>query len=229
MASTITLQEVVQWAQTFTKLIPIIGVGGYENEPALSICNNVIQEMLSEPYNWKFNSKNAIPFKTDSLNNTQDYVQNITDCGWLEACTRLDQDSTQQPQPIFQIDTVRNLPPSSEVGVPKRIAFINETDASLTFRLWPVPNKSKVWTIQPVYQKKPPLKSGLSDTWSPIPDELAYVYRQGFLAMAYKHADDPRYDAEYAKFLMMIQKALGFADAEADSDGFFPDGGLFIG
>lgn len=229
MASTITLQQVVQWAQTMTKLIPIIGVGGYDSEPALSICNNVIQEMLSKPYNWKFNSKSAQPFLTDATNFTQDYQQAVTDCGWLESCTRLDQASTQQPQPIFPVETVRTLQPSSEVGVPVRIATTNETDAGLTFRLWPVPNKSKVWTIRPVYQVKPPTKTTLSDTWSPIPDELAYVYRQGFLAMAYKHADDPRYELEYKRFLLLMQNALGFADSEPDAEGFIPDGGLLIG
>lgn len=229
MASTITLQEVVQWAQTFTKLIPIIGVGGYTNEPALSICNDVIQEILSEPYNWKFNSKVAVPFVTDTNANTQDYQQNITDCGWLESCSLEDAVSTQQPKPIEPIEVVRNLRPSSLIGIPEKIAFINENDAGITFRLWPIPSKAKLWNVKPVYQKKAPIKEGLQETWSPIPDELSAVYRQGFLAMAYKHADDPRADIEYKKFQMMIQKALGLKDAEGNSEGFVPDFGLFLG
>src|SRR5690348_16129796 len=229
MASTITLLEDVEWAQTFTKLIPIIGVGGYVNEPALSICNDVIQVFLSEPYNWKFNSKTATPFDTDTNANTQDYQQNITDCGWLESCELEDKVSTQQPKPLFSVEVVRNLRPSSLVSMPTKIAFMNETDAGITFRLSPVPNKSKIWTVRPAYQKKAPIKAGLQDTWSPIPDELSAVYRQGFLAMAYKHADDPRADIEYKKFQMMIQKALGLKDAEGNSEGFVPDFGLFLG
>lgn len=229
MASTITLQEVVQWAQTFTKLIPIIGVGGYESEPALSICNNVIQEMLSRPYNWKFNSAVATTFNTDTTANTQDYQQAVTNLGWLESCTRLDPNSTQQPQPIENVEVVRIIQPSSLVANPTKIAAMLENDSGLTFRLWPVPNQSKEWTIQPVYQMKPPLKEGLQETWSPIPDELAFVYRQGFLAMAYKHADDPRYEQEYAKFQQMIAQALGLEDAEGNAEGFQPDYGLFIG
>ena len=230
MASTITLQDVALWATTFTKLIPIVGVGGYENEPALSICNNVIQEMLSEPYNWKFNSKVAQAFLTSTTLNTQDYQHNNTDLGWLESAIWVDPSSTQQPQPIGIVETVRNLQPSSEVGgVPLKMANMFETDAGATFRLWPVPNMSKQWQIIPTYQIKAPIKSGLQETWSPIPDELAFVYRQGFLAEAYKHADDPRADKEYQKFQLMMQKALGIKDMEANSESFLPDYGLFLG
>jgi hypothetical protein len=229
MANTHTLQEVAQWAMTFTKLLPIIGVGGNPEEPALSICNNVIQEMLSEPYNWKFNSKEAPPFLTDTTANTQDYQNSITDCGWLENCVRVDITSTQQPKPTSNIEVVRNLQLVSDVSVPLKIAFVRETDTGSTFRLWPIPHQSKQWQIRPVYQKKAPLKIGLQETWSPIPDEMAFVYRQGFLAMAYQHADDPRAIQEYAKFQAMMKKALGLKDAEANSEGFTPDWGLFLG
>lgn len=229
MASTITLQDVALWATTFTKLIPIVGVGGYQDEPALSICNNVIQEMLSEPYNWKFNSKVAQPFLTDGTLNTQDYKHNVTDLGWLESAIYVDPASTQQPQPIDILETVRNLQPSSMIGNPTKLANMFETDAGGTFRLWPVPSSSKQWQIISTYQMKAPVKGGLQETWTPIPDELAFVYRQGFLAEAYKHADDPRADKEYQKFQMMMQKALGLKDMEANSESFLPDYGLFIG
>jgi len=229
MASTITLQDVALWATTFTKLIPIVGVGGYQNEPALSICNNVIQRMLSRPYNWKFNSKVAQSFLTSGTSNQQDYPQNITDLGWLESAICVDPASTQQPQPITLIETVRNLQPSSQVANPVKIASMFETDAGVTFRLWPVPSSSKQWEIIPTYQMKAPLKGGIQETWYPIPDELAFVYRQGFLAEAYKHADDPRFEREEAKFVMMMQEALGIKDMEANSEGFVPDFGLFIG
>jgi hypothetical protein len=229
MASTITLQDVALWATTFTKLIPIIGVGGYENEPALSICNNVIQRMLSRPYNWKFNSKVAQPLLTSTTSNLQDYQQNITDLGWLESAIRIDPASTQQPQPITLVETVRILQPSSDVSNPSKMASMFETDAGVTFRLWPVPNQSKQWEIIATYQMKAPLKDGLQNTWFPIPDELAFVYRQGFLAEAYKHADDPRFEREDAKFSAMMQEALGIKDMEANSEGFIPDFGLFLG
>ena len=62
MASTRTLKQTVQWAQTLTQMVPIIGVAGFINEPALTICNNVLQEMIQKPYNWKFNSVDGPTF-----------------------------------------------------------------------------------------------------------------------------------------------------------------------
>lgn len=56
MASTITLQKIVDFASTLADLMPLANVGGYTNEPSLSICNDVISSLLSEDHLWKFNS-----------------------------------------------------------------------------------------------------------------------------------------------------------------------------
>ena len=71
MASTLTLQNVVDFARANTRLIPIVGVGGLGQEPALSICNDTLQEVLSSPYAWRFNRASIPPFTT--FNYQQDY------------------------------------------------------------------------------------------------------------------------------------------------------------
>jgi hypothetical protein len=97
----------------------------------------------------------------------------------------------------------------------------------ITFRVSPLPPQNgTVWQIQPYYQKKPKLITSISQTWSSIPDELAYVYRQGFLAKAFKAADDNRYLKEYEVFQLMIQKALGSSDRECEEFGVYPSDGL---
>ena len=53
--STVTLQQVVNFASTNAELQSLSGVGGYSNEPALSIANEVMTELLASPHNWKFN------------------------------------------------------------------------------------------------------------------------------------------------------------------------------
>lgn len=53
--STLTLQSVVNLAATHSDLMPLAGVGGYTNEPALSLCNDTLQDLLSAPIDWKFN------------------------------------------------------------------------------------------------------------------------------------------------------------------------------
>ncbi len=72
MPSTVTIQSTTNFASTHTKLAPLVGVGGFQNEPALTIANNVLQEILSPPYPWKFNRKELQMFVTAQYQ--QDYL-----------------------------------------------------------------------------------------------------------------------------------------------------------
>lgn len=72
MPSTISLLSVVQTVQTSKGMKPLVGVGGIANQPALDICNDTLQELLSAPYAWRFN-KNAIPVFT-TIPYQQDYI-----------------------------------------------------------------------------------------------------------------------------------------------------------
>lgn len=222
----LTIQNVVDWARTHAKLIPIVGVGGFSNEPALSIANDVIQEILSPPFNWKFNRKEATTF--DTVENQQDYTAAITDLGWLESCSIVDKNSTLTPQPQYPIEVVQNLPPTYLKDDPMKIAWMKPTGSQITFRLDKVASTT-IFTVKPVYQGKPPIKTSLTQDWSPIPDEMGFVIRQGFLAHAYRLADDPRAAQEYAKFIAMIKTALGYADAEQEADSFHPSTPIMIG
>lgn len=59
-------------ASAHTELMPLAGVAGYSDEPALSLCNQVIQELLAPGTAWKWNRK-EMPFFVTSLNK-QDYL-----------------------------------------------------------------------------------------------------------------------------------------------------------
>ena len=50
-----TLQSVLNFASTHADLLALTGVGGYTNEPGLSICNDAISDLLADPNDWKFN------------------------------------------------------------------------------------------------------------------------------------------------------------------------------
>lgn len=100
----------------------------------------------------------------------------------------------------------------------------------VALRLSPLPNKQgTVWQMAPVYQKKVPSITTLSQTLSPIPDESISVFRQGFLAYCYRAADSPRYENEYMSFLAQIQKEVGAADREQDNYSAYPSRGLMSG
>jgi hypothetical protein len=71
MACTTTLQQVVNLTSTHADLMPLSGVAGYNNEPALSLCNDTLQELLSHPHDWKFNRRDWLSFVTAQCQ--QDY------------------------------------------------------------------------------------------------------------------------------------------------------------
>src|ERR1700730_5551465 len=72
MPSTITLQSVVNFCSTHSDLLPLSGVGGYANEPALSLCNDTLSELITDPNDWFFNRVEMAPFYTAA--NKQDYL-----------------------------------------------------------------------------------------------------------------------------------------------------------
>src|SRR5882757_6714284 len=230
MASTVTLQDVVNWAMTFTKLTPIIGVAGFQQEPALSICNNVLQELMSEPFNWKFNRSKVPSILTATTSFQQDYViGGVTDCAWFEYADITDITSQTIPIPIWQLDVKRTLKLTNQHSEPIKVSYHDETDAGMIVRFWPIPDIAKQWKIDITYQKKVPTKQSLSDTWAPFPDEMAFVIRQMFLAYAYKQADDQRFATEYLLGQALAKKACGIKDMEADEDGFRPAHSIMLG
>jgi hypothetical protein len=72
MPSTILLSTTVGIVQTSKGMKPLTGVGGVANQPALEICNNTLQRLLSAPYDWRFNRNAIPPFTTIAYQ--QDYV-----------------------------------------------------------------------------------------------------------------------------------------------------------
>jgi hypothetical protein len=318
MASTISVQNVLDYARTYPVLTQVLGtpVAGYgmgQSSTAIVIANEVLAEILAEPFNWKWNRVIAPAFLTNSLQ--QDYPTSITNLSWIETCTRVDINNTSIPKPISGMEVVRELLPTSYQYTPTQLSWVPNAEAQLgtwtpsttyasgsganampaqpytaildsngniqvittygttgstepgtpvgfgtgfgesfgggvpspwattvgattrdntvvwtmvdpqaiAFRLSPLPSQTgTLWQVFAVYQKKPPLITSLAQTWAPIPDELAYVYRQGFLAKALKAADDERYEKEYMLFEALIKKALGSSDREAEEFSMYP-------
>jgi hypothetical protein len=295
MASTNTIKKIIDWLRVNPQLTNVLGnpAAGYASEPALSIANAVVQEVLAPDFDWKWNRGIAAPFYLNSLQ--QDYPTTITDLGYLESATSTDINSTANPKPIRGIEVVRDLLPTSMAGKVSQVCWIYNYEAQLgtwkanqtyvngvslghmasqpftaikdsngniqilttygttgnvqptwsttigatttdgsavwtmadpngiCFRIAPLPpDQSTLFQIAPIYQKKPPSITALTQTWSPIPDELAYVYRQGMLALALRAADNDRWEKEYLVFQNMIQKALNAGDREEESFSMYP-------
>src|ERR1017187_4712897 len=59
MASNLSLQSVLDYVTTNVRGANLADVLGIQNEPGLSICNDVYQESLQKPLTWRFNKANT--------------------------------------------------------------------------------------------------------------------------------------------------------------------------
>lgn len=194
MASTRSLQDVINWAQPYCRLIGLTGQGGVANEPAMSIANSVLCFILGAPFAWRWN-RNSLTFNTAS--GTQIYQQSAPDFGWLEKGT------VNDGVTIWEVEPRLILPDATDQGKPIQIsADIDDDNGNITFKLYPVP--SAVYSVKVVYQKKPVLFTTLSSVWSPIPDEYQHLYNTGFLAGALEAIDDSRFAFEYQKHVRTV-------------------------
>lgn len=103
--------------------------------------------------------------------------------------------------------------------------------AGVAMRLAPLPAFSGLcWLITAVYQKAPPLKTALTNIITPVPDDLAYLYRQGILAQAYKASPEPganrKAPAAYNEWLVDLTTALRGADREREDAVVYPSESL---
>ncbi len=95
-------------------MVPLIGVGGIPNQPALDICNDVLQTLLSAPNNWKFNKASIAPFTT--VQNQQDYV--------ISGCQAQITTSGGQPRCNVHLNSVLSTTPGlSESGTTVTATF----------------------------------------------------------------------------------------------------------
>jgi hypothetical protein len=80
---------------------PRKGPSGYGDKLALSLGNDVMADLITERFNWKWNSQIATPFYTNSWQ--QDYPQPAQPggpIGWGEDLSAVDINNTQIPKPL---------------------------------------------------------------------------------------------------------------------------------
>ena len=177
MATTITINNSLQWLAGLIVQRPTTGIGGVTGEPALTSANKIIATILAPPFAWSWNRK-VLPAAITTAIGTQDYPISLSDFGWLEKATG--NASTASPQ-SFELEVYGNIGTDTTQARPRIITVhIDDNAGNITFRLFPVPDA--VYTITLTYQKAPVLASTISSNWAPIPDKLSFLYEQGLLA-----------------------------------------------
>lgn len=114
--SNISIQTVVDEVAIIGDLTPVLkSTGGYAAQPALSIANTVMGELLSVRFPWKWNRAKIAPFVLTPLQ--QDYASvNVNNIGWLENGVRIDINNTQVPPPSWKIAAVRDIEIDHSIG-----------------------------------------------------------------------------------------------------------------
>ena len=331
-ASSITLQSVIDYARSFSECNPILPAGGYSYEPALTFANDVLQKILSQGLNWRWNAAYVPPFITTPLQ--QDYITNLTDVGWLTSAFRIDINNNTNtgnlcPKPLFGMEVNRDMGLTPYQGNQSVVCFIPNSQA--VFGTWsantvyncgygtsgatatpiqqivdanynmlfldtsimnlninvpgyqgtniplPVPNPYNstganfgtsgstapalppnsppgttiqdgtltwtvanpngwcfrmnplpaiggfVWLMWIAYQRKPPRFVQPSQSLSPIPDDLAYLFREGFLYKCLAHANSPRALNQQQAWHEQIEQAIRAGEREEQAWSIYPD------
>ena len=137
--STTTIANILQHAKTFGEIAPILqsAAGGSSLQPALNIATDVMTELISQVFNWKFNRFLLPVFYTNSFQ--QDYALNVVNLGWLEHGFLLDVNNTAYPQPIWPLEVVKDLERTSmQYGMPGQVAWL--PNDQLAYATWGATN-----------------------------------------------------------------------------------------
>jgi len=112
--STYTIQNIIDRVVSFGDVEPVLNTGGMSMEPALTIANDVFNEICATPFPHKWNSSELPLFYTWSWQ--QDYAlvnpdgSSVYIFEWLERGIALLISSTQIPKPWVRVECGRNLP-----------------------------------------------------------------------------------------------------------------------
>lgn len=194
MPSTNTLQRTVTVAQNFIRNAPLTFPPS-TNDPALIMGDWVRQFILAPPFAWRWNRSTTTQALTSG---TQDYTIALSTFGWLEKATITD--TTASPNITYELEVELALGTETTSNLPTKIApLIDDDNGNITFRLFPVPDKS--YTLKLIWQNAAPNFVNMTDSWAPIPDYLSFLYLQGLLAKAYEYLGDPRFAIALQLFL----------------------------
>lgn len=133
MASTVSLQQIIQEIRSYPEVTPVLGVSGYTQYPALNIANRTMQFICAQPFNFRFNrgyvnvTNGSGGVLTVALQ--QDYVTQHTDIGWLEQAWRLDinnstNNGNMAPKPVFTMESCKDLAQTAYQSNPFYISYI---------------------------------------------------------------------------------------------------------
>jgi len=135
VANTTSLQAVINQVRGYPEITNILMAGNSPvAQPAISIANRVMQRIISQSLDWKWN-RGYVDVNQNGTGGIltvalqQDYVTNKTDVAWMEQGWRIDinnstNNGNMAPKPIFTMETVRDIAQTSYQANPFNMSFI---------------------------------------------------------------------------------------------------------
>src|SRR5579859_4717189 len=127
--STLNAQILIDYARTFPWTTPVVGLAGYNDQPAVSFLDEVVKKILAKTNPWKWNAAKFPVIQTQPYQ--QDYPTSISQnsVGWLQAAVIADINNTANPVPILPINTVNSLLPTMITGRPQKVSWVTNSVA----------------------------------------------------------------------------------------------------
>ncbi len=217
IATTIFINDSVNWVKAFVVQRPTTGVAGIAGEPAITTANLIMQSILGAPFKWEWNRTQAASAFT-TIPNTSDYKVSLPTFGYLEKAVLVDPTPAPGQPSNWELQLYKVI---AKDGTPNRSEFIatqlDDNAGNITFRLFPPPNK--VYNVDLTFQNAPltiPQGANLSTTlWAPIPDKMSYLYQRGFLAQLQGMYNSQLYVTGMTLFFrQLVAASEGLTEAE---------------
>lgn len=191
MPSTLTMQSAINWTLPYVHYQPLL-IAYFE--PALTNANLVKQTVLGAPFIWPWNRAESNPIACTT--GVQSYMSVLPDFGFIEKAWI----KTFDDDKLMELEVQTSLSGDVTQERPQFIAAQKDDgQGNITFRLIPAPDQPYILTVQ--YQKKATPIYSPASLWDPIPDELSYIFFNGFLAMSLPVTGDGRFPTFNDRFI----------------------------
>lgn len=183
MSTNLTIQNSVTYCSTLIKN-QRMNINNYE--PGLTAARDILQLMLAPPFVWRFN-RGSFSIAISQAGGT-DYVVNVPTLGRIET-----QWLVTSADVIWDLNGAVALSKVSSVRRPVTVApQYDDNQGNVTFRFNSVPDQT--YTAFFDYQQKPPLITGWSQGFGPVPDEFAFIFNKWMLSEAALIVNDARFE-----------------------------------
>ena len=205
-SSTIQLQRTINRSSQYARLEPLLFASNTANDPAFSNADWVMQTILAPPFAWRWNRTSEGTPSNPAFQTTigvTDYQVSLPTFGWLEKATLYDPTSGYA---ALELQVELNKAIETAPLQPQRIATqLDDGEGNITFRLFGSPDQ--VYNVCLEFQNAAQLFTSPTQTWSPIPDYLSYIYNEGMDYRTFEYLADPRMQTSGQLFFQSLASA----------------------